>query len=82
MLPSPRQHPLALLPFLQHSNELSKPVPLHLSGLPQSLGLCYLSLPAFLLCGVWEPARGEGRGKRSLRPKNSHTCLGQWQGQP
>lgn len=52
-----------VLPFLQDSDKLGEPVAFHLGGLPQSLELCYLCLPAFLFWGVHEPGDQSGRSE-------------------
>lgn len=60
---SPGRH---VLPFLQDGDELGEPVAFHLGGLPQSLELRYLRLPAFLFWGVREPG-GRSGGSEVIR---------------
>lgn len=72
---SPGRH---VLPFLQDGDELGEPVAFHLGGLPQSLELCYLRLPAFLFWGVREPGGQSGGSEviRGVTRRLSYPCDG------
>lgn len=55
-----------MLPFLQDCDKLGEPVAFHLGGLPESLELCHLGLPALVFWGVQEPGDQDKGRMRSF----------------